>query len=158
MGWKELTRKRGRHLAPDAVRVGVHNSRHGFRIRFVFGPDVVQRLKWKVGTRVIVRCGVGEHFGQVQLCADPRGWTLKSPGKTDNGSLHFQIAELPDAVRRRSMPVMEATWTVTAQGVLQLTLPEGICADQRYEDDPRAVREPAGKRIGHTPAPEKRLP
>jgi hypothetical protein len=158
MGWQEAFRKRGRHLARDAVRVGVSGGRSGFRIRYVFGSDVVQRMKWKSGTRLIVRWGTGEHFGHVQLCSDARGWTLKPPGGAINGSLHFEIAELPTFIRRRAMPVTDAEWSVVGEGVLQLKLPAGICAEPRYEDDPRALREPAGKRIGHTPVPEKRLP
>lgn len=76
MSWKSLAP----HKLARGDEVLNYLSIQSRDIQFRLDKTLIAALGWKVGDRVDVKPGEGEHAGKVRIEKNPRGWMLHSPG------------------------------------------------------------------------------
>lgn len=112
MSWKSL--------APHALERGKEANRISIEVRDVrirLDVALITRLGWKLGDRVDVMMGTGEHLGTVRLQRSTRGWMLHALGGSRSGPggaikmtkkmLAEHVPDMPDSLRSHYIEVSE---------------------------------------------------
>ena len=142
MGWTKIHTTRGLKK-PDAVKIGL---RLGPTLSVIVGTDVAAKLAWKDELMVDVLYGDGDDAGWIRVQPSEQGRKLTR--KTDDAPFSLQIRGLPRDWRT-SEPFKPRECSIKLEdGILDVELPESLLPSTGFEDDPKAVKQPAGKRIG----------
>ena len=142
MGWTKIHVARGQRN-PDAVKIGL---RLGPTLSITVGTGVAAQLAWKDELRVDVLCGEGDDQGWLRIQPGDAGRKLLR--KTDDAPYTIDVRQLPSAWRTSETFRPRECSIRLDDGILDVKLPDCLVPSAEFEDDPKAVKQPAGKRIG----------
>lgn len=128
MSWVKVE-GRSTPLADDvrvAFRSGDKKRHTGYALNMGIGFNVMERLGWNPDMRVDLYWGEGKDEGWCKVVHNERGrLVLRRKGGTHKSAINLACGQLPKYLKRQSLPVRHADFSVVG-GDLLVKMPEEI--------------------------------